>query len=91
MKVTQLTKDALSSRRQGRALLARGYEYVGEGGGRLWELERGFRIGWVIKDAIIAVHGKGVYVKIVPGERLMAARPNTQRPLFPDEQPQVSP
>lgn len=64
MKVTGLTKRFLASRRQRRQLIAKGYEEVGEGGGLLWQLERGGRIGHRIVDAIIAVEGRSVYVKI---------------------------
>lgn len=66
MRVSETTKRVLCARRQHRDLTARGYEEVGEGGGRLWELERGGRIGHRIVHAIIASHGRSVYVKIEP-------------------------
>lgn len=64
MKVTQITKDALSARRQRRELLAVGYEEVGEGGGRLWEIYRGGRVGHKIRDVVIGKHGMSIYVRI---------------------------
>jgi len=45
----------------------RGYEEVGEGGGKLWEIYRGGRVGAKIVDAIVAPHGMSVYVKIAAG------------------------
>jgi hypothetical protein len=70
MKVTQRTKAVLAMRRQQRELYAKGYEYVGEGGGKLWEIYRGGRCGQRITDAIVDVAGMGVYVKIEPTSQL---------------------
>jgi hypothetical protein len=69
MKVTDLTRQVIAARRQRRELLARGYEEVGEGGGLLWQLRRGGRVGHVIVDAIIATNGLSVYCKIEPAPR----------------------
>jgi hypothetical protein len=66
MKVTLLTRQQLAHRRAIRDLERRGYEKVGDGGGRLWELYRGDRIGHHIIDAVVAPNGLAVYVKIVP-------------------------
>lgn len=65
MRVTEVTRRILASRRQDRDLTAKGYEEVGEGGGLLWQLYRGGRMHCRIVDAIISVDGKSVYVKIV--------------------------
>lgn len=42
-----------------------GWEEIGEGGGKLWELYRGFRTSHRIVDARIAPDGKSIFVKIV--------------------------
>jgi len=47
-------------------MTARGYEEVGENGGKLWEIMRGGRVGSQIVDAVVAPHGLSVYVKIEP-------------------------
>ena len=66
MKVTDRTRALLAQKRQQRDLYAKGYEYVGEGGGNLWQLYRGSRRGHRIVDAIVDSAGLGVYVKIEP-------------------------
>jgi hypothetical protein len=48
-------------------MTARGYEEVGEGGGRLWELRRGYRVGQRIVDAVVSPHGLSVFVKVEKG------------------------
>ena len=63
MIVTKFTKRALSIRRERRDMLKCGWEYVSEGGGRLWELHRGYRIGFVISEVRIAADGLGLWVK----------------------------
>jgi hypothetical protein len=60
MKVTQVTKDVLASRRQERRLLAAGYRKHETD----WEILRGFRWRDVIVDAVISVDGKHVWTKI---------------------------
>lgn len=42
-----------------------GWEEIGEGGGKIWELYRGFRTSHRIVDARIAPDGKSIFVKIV--------------------------
>lgn len=64
MIVTEHTKFILAIARQRRDLYAKGYEEVGENGGKLWELYRGARCNHRITDAVVAVHGKSVYVKV---------------------------
>lgn len=66
MKVTKFTLSALAWRRQRRDLLKEGYEFLGEGGGKIWQLNRGARWDHQIVDAIISECGKGVYVKCEP-------------------------
>jgi hypothetical protein len=63
MKLTETTKRALACRREERDLMADGWEFVGEGGGKLWELQRGGRWNEVIKEVRISVDGKGLWVK----------------------------
>ena len=63
MKVTAFTRDVLRCRRTRRDLGKRGYEEVGEGGGRLWELHRGCRIGHTITDVQIAPEGRSLFIK----------------------------
>ena len=70
MKVADLTKDFLAFRRQSRDLTAKGYEVIGERGGRLWELYRGGRVNCRIVDAIVGADGKCVFVKIEPTSRI---------------------
>jgi hypothetical protein len=65
MKITNKTKEVLRCRRERRRLLAEGYEEVGEGGGRLWELYRGRRVGYVITDVKIAPEGLSLFIKTV--------------------------
>lgn len=50
---------------QYRKLSAHGWEEVGEGGGKLWELYRGYRTSHRIVDARITPDGKSLLVKIV--------------------------
>lgn len=66
MRVTQRTRLALASRRSRKALLSAGYEEVGEGGGRLWELHRGWRQNHIITDVTIAPDGKSLFIKTAP-------------------------
>lgn len=66
MKVTQFTKDVLRIRRERRRLFAAGYEEIGETGGMLWELHRGFRIGHEIIDVVIGPDRRTVFVKVAP-------------------------
>ena len=67
MKLTEWSKRALKIRRFHRDMTERGYEEVGERGGKLWEIYRGGRVGAKIVDAIVAPHGMSVYVKIAAG------------------------
>lgn len=46
-------------------LLGDGWEEVGEGGGKLWELYRGYRRGHRIVDVRITPDGLSLLVKIV--------------------------
>jgi len=66
MKLTEFSKRTLRTRRFHRDMTARGYEEVGESGGKLWEIMRGWRVGSRIVDAVVAPHGLSVYVKIEP-------------------------
>lgn len=50
-----------------RDLRNRGFEEVGEGGGKLWEICRGWRYDHVITAVEIDPNGKSVWVKIEPG------------------------
>lgn len=63
MKVTDLTRDVLMCRRDQRQMMADGWERIGEGGGKLWELYRGFRVGHVITDVRIAADGISLWIK----------------------------
>lgn len=56
-------KDAVAIRRDRRNRERDGWEYVGEGGGKLWELNRGCRIGYKITEVAIAKDGRGVWIK----------------------------
>jgi hypothetical protein len=64
--LTALSRDALRTRRFHRKMTALGYEEVGENGGRLWEIRRGWRVGSRIVDAVVAPHGLSIYVRIEP-------------------------
>jgi hypothetical protein len=57
-------KRMLRVARERRDMPKAGWEFVGEGGGKLWELERGWRIKHEIRDVKISACGKGVWVKI---------------------------
>lgn len=66
MKVTAFTRETLRCRRSRRALLAAGFEEIGENGGRLWQLYRGARQDHRIVAVVIAPEGKSLFVKIEP-------------------------
>lgn len=63
MRVTDFTRDALRSRKEDRDMKKDGWERVGEGGGKLWELYRGGRWNHRITDAQISVDGKSLWIK----------------------------
>lgn len=65
MKITELTRQALKTRRDRRGMLADGWEFVGENGGRLWTLYRGSRMNHVISDVRISACGRGLWIKTV--------------------------
>ena len=64
MLVTDRTRRVLEARRFQRKMTAAGWERIGEGGGRLWEIYRGGRVGQRIQQAIIEPGGMAVWVKI---------------------------
>lgn len=64
MKVTERTRKVLSYRRTIRDLKRDGFEEVGEGGGKLWQIYRGGRQGQKIRDVRIAPDGMSLFVKI---------------------------
>lgn len=66
MIITELTREQLKVQRIRASLIKRGFEAVGEGGGRLWELYRGSRTEHKIVDVAIDPCGKSVWVKINP-------------------------
>jgi len=66
MLVTDFTRDALRLRRFRRDMVARGFEEVGEGGDRLWELYRGSRRDHVITEAQVDLAGRSVWIKTAP-------------------------
>jgi hypothetical protein len=59
----------MAYRKMRRDLLAKGWEEVGEGGGQLWELYRGYRTWAKIVDVRIAPGGKSLFVNIEPKQR----------------------
>lgn len=66
MKVTDHTRQLLKRGRWHRDLIRRGYEQIGERGGKLWELYRGYRQGQRIVDVEIDPDGMSLWVKIEP-------------------------
>lgn len=64
MKFNERTSLILRHRRFVKNMLSKGYEEVGEDGGKLWELYRGYRTAYRITDAIVAPLGRSVFVKI---------------------------
>jgi len=58
------SRKALAYRRAKRDWIRAGYEEVGEDGGQLWEIYRGFRQGQKIQDVRIAPDGMSLFVKI---------------------------
>jgi hypothetical protein len=64
MKVTNRTRRVRKVRRQRRDMIRLRWEYVGENGGRLWELYRDCRYDHRIVDAIVAEDGMGFWVKV---------------------------
>jgi hypothetical protein len=63
MRVTDRTREALRCRRIRRDLIAAGFEEIGEGGGHLWKLHRGFGADHVITAVAIAPEGKSLFIK----------------------------
>lgn len=64
MKFTEITRRALKSRRDIRDMEKDGWERVGDNGGMLWELQRGYRCDKIITDVRISASGKFLWVKI---------------------------
>jgi len=68
MKVSDITRSALAHRREQRDLSKNGWERVGEEGGRLWELHRGWRWNHHITDVRVSVDGKSLWIKTAAKE-----------------------
>ena len=66
MRVTEMTRSILKARRESRDMRRDGWERVDESGGRLWELNRGSRIGQRIQQVRIAYDGVSLWVKVQP-------------------------
>ena len=66
MLVNERTIRALEYRRTVDRWLKEGFEEVGESGGKLWEIYRGWRVGKIIKAVRIAPDGMSIFVKIGP-------------------------
>lgn len=81
MKFTVLTRNALWTRRERRKLSREGWEEVGESGGRLWELHRGYRIGHVITDVRIGPEGRTLFIKTADTVRPVGQTPGASRKL----------
>ena len=64
MLVTLQTKSILRLRKTERAWTREGFECVGEGGGKLWELHRGGRTDCEIKDARVSPNGRDLWIRI---------------------------
>ena len=73
MKFTDRTRRVLAYRRHAREMARAGWEYVGEGGGHLWQLVRGSRRGQRIVAATPALDGLGVWVLIMPATDSLGA------------------
>lgn len=63
MLVNEFTRNALAYRKEEREMKRNGFERVGEGGGKLWELQRGGRYNHRITDVRISVDGKSLWIK----------------------------
>lgn len=61
---TSWQKAVLAARRERRDMEKAGWEYLGEGGGKIWELVRGSRVGKRIVEAKVAIDGHGVWVLV---------------------------
>jgi hypothetical protein len=61
-----LQRARAAHRRAVASLAAEGFEPVGEGGGKLWELYRGVRTNHVITDVRIGPDRKHVWIKTEP-------------------------
>jgi hypothetical protein len=66
MKLTPVSREILQYRRAVRKLTKDGYEEVGEGGGKLWELYRGWRYDHVITDVVIGPDRRALFIKTAP-------------------------
>lgn len=66
MLATASQKEAIAIRRELRDLPKEGWEQVGEGGGKLWELYRGGRWRHRITDVRISVDGRSLWIKTAP-------------------------
>lgn len=62
--VTTATRRILALRREQRDMPRQGWELVGEGGGRLWELVRGGRWNCRIVDVRVAACGKALWIRV---------------------------
>lgn len=60
---SDFSKLARRVRTDNRDMPKHGWEKVGEGGGNLWELNRGCRIGHKIVDVRIAADGVSLWIK----------------------------
>jgi hypothetical protein len=63
MRVTDRTRETLRCRRIRRDLIADGFEEIGEGGGHLWQLHRGFGTDHAITAVAIGPEGMSVFIK----------------------------
>lgn len=68
MMLSALTRESLRVRRERRRLEAEGWQEVGEGGGRLWQLHRGSLIDHIITDVCIGPTGKTIFIKTAPAD-----------------------
>ena len=64
MKVTERTRRILKHRRHSRDMIKDGWERVDDGGGMLWEINRGYRLGQKILACQISLCGTFLWVKI---------------------------
>ena len=64
MIVNDTTRRVMANRKESRDMIEDGWERVSEGGGRLWELHRGWRSQHKITDVKISNCGKFIWVKI---------------------------
>lgn len=77
---TDWQKRVLAVRRDQRDRPKEGWEFVDDRGGKLWELQRGYRIGYRITDVRISADGLGLWIKTADASGRAPRTPEQRQP-----------